>query len=83
MPQMGGGVCVCASLGMRGREDQLLRQRGGREPQAMKVEGDFWACPCCLLDWQGARALVAYLIDKGRLGGLVIFSSSSEQVAEG
>jgi hypothetical protein len=54
MPQMGGGVCVCASLGMRGREDQLLRQRGGRETQAMKVEGDFWACPC-----------VDYLIDKG------------------
>ncbi len=21
-----------------------------REPQAMKVEGDFWASPCCLLD---------------------------------
>jgi hypothetical protein len=50
----------------------------------MKVEGDFWACPCvAYLIVKVARALVAYLIDKGRLGGLVIFSSSSEQVAEG
>jgi len=75
-------VCLCC-LAMRGEGGPAVGAGRRREPQAMKVEGDLWACPCCLLDWQGARALVAYLIDKGRLGGLLIFSSSSEEVAEG
>jgi hypothetical protein len=32
----------------------------------MKVEGDFWTSPCCLLDWQGAHSKVAHLVAVGR-----------------
>jgi hypothetical protein len=37
-----------------------------RRYQAMKVEGDFWTSPCCLLDWQGAHSKVAHLVAVGR-----------------
>ncbi len=36
-----------------------------REPLAMKVEGDFWASPCCILGCCGARAPIAFLIGRG------------------
>ncbi len=53
MPQVGGGVCICAALVWGGREDQLLVQVGGGSPRLWRWRGIFW------------QAHVAYLIKKG------------------
>ena len=54
MPQVGGGVCICAALVWGGREDQLLVQVGGGSPRLWSWRGIF------------GHAHVAYLIDRGR-----------------
>jgi hypothetical protein len=53
MPQVGGGVCICAALVWGGREDQLLVQVGGGSPRLWRWRGIF------------GHAHVAYLIDRG------------------
>ena len=53
------GVYLCC-LGMRGEGGPAVGAGRRREPQAMKVEGDFWACPCC------------FLVDRGRAPLLLI-----------
>jgi hypothetical protein len=48
MPQMGGGVCVCASLGMRGEEGPAVETERREGAPGYEGGGGFLGMPTLL-----------------------------------
>jgi hypothetical protein len=61
-PRWVEGCVGSFSLGLGEEYASAVGAGRRRGYQAMKVEGDFWPSPCCLLYWQGAHSKVAYLV---------------------